>query len=136
MFFSIMPAICDARQRPLHIVMNDRGGVVSQRQQEIEAIRISGSRVEIRGAVCLSSCTMFLGSPDVCVSPKTRFGFHGPTDHGRPLNKPQFDYWSKIIASHYPTALSSWYMRIARHRTSGYYSLTGAQLIEMGFKSC
>lgn len=136
MFFSIMPGLADARQRPLHIVMNDRGGVVSQRQKEIETIRISGTRVEIRGAVCLSSCTMYLGSPDVCVSPKTSFGFHGPTDHGRPLKKRQFDYWSNIIAAYYPKKLSNWYMQTARYRLQGYYSLSGAQLIEMGFKSC
>ncbi len=116
--------------------MNDRGGVISERQKEIQTLAAKGARVEIRGAVCMSTCTMFLGSPELCISPNTRFGFHGPSDHGRPLTARQFDYWSKIIASYYPKTLARWYLSTARHRTNGYFNLSGKQLIRMGIPAC
>lgn len=135
-FLLTLPDLLNARQKPLHIVMNDRGGVVSQRKAEIQKIAAAGGRVEIRGRVCLSSCTMYLGAPDVCVYPTTSFGFHGPSNHGRPLGSKQFEYWSKVIASFYPADLARWYMKTARYIDKGYYNLTGAQLIALGISAC
>ncbi len=122
--------------QPVFIVRDDRGGLVSDRQAQIRRLQQKNTRIEIRGTVCLSSCTMYLGADNVCVVPRTRFGFHGPSDHGKPLSHPQFDYWSQVIADHYPKHLARWYMQTARHLSQGYYHLTGAQLIEMGFPNC
>lgn len=118
------------------VVHDDRGGVISERQRQIQYLIAQGTRIEIRGNLCLSSCTMYLGAPDVCVLPKTRFGFHGPSDHGRPLAPNQFEYWSQIIADHYPAPLDRWYLSTARHLTQGYYYLSGAQLITLGLPEC
>lgn len=123
-------------EQPVFTVQDDRGGLVSERQAQIRRLLRNGTRIEIRGSVCLSSCTMYLGVPDVCVLPRTRFGFHGPSDHGKPLSHRQFNYWSQVIADHYPKHLSRWYMQTARHLSKGYYHLTGAQLIELGFPNC
>lgn len=125
-----------ARMAPPYVVMNDRGGNVAKRAWEIQEIAARNKRVEIRGSICLSSCTMFLGSPDVCVNPRTRLGFHGPTNHGAQLTPEQFDYWSRVIAAHYPENIARWFMTKARYLTEGYYYLTGEQLIEMGFPNC
>lgn len=132
--------VMEYRQPPagqrVFIVHDDRGGVISERQHQIQSLTAQGTRIEIRGNVCLSSCTMYLGAPDVCVLPKTRFGFHGPSNHGRPLTSNQFEYWSQVIADHYPAPLDRWYMSTARHLTQGYYYLSGAQLITLGLTAC
>ncbi|WP_420567095.1 hypothetical protein [Thalassovita sp.] len=125
-----------AAQPKDYVVMNDRGGLVSARLTEIAELTAKGTRIQIRGRVCLSSCTMFLGAKNICVDPQTRFGFHAPTDHGRPLSPKAFEYWSHVIAAHYPRYLANWYLKTGRHLHKGYYYLTGAQLIEMGFVGC
>lgn len=110
------------------VIGDDRGGLVSQRQAQVERLRQQGMRVEIRGQHCLSSCTMLLDLPNLCVHPRTRFGFHGPQGYGSPLLPAQFEHWSQIIARHYPPRLRAWYLRVARHRVNGYHTLTGTQL--------
>ncbi len=120
----------------VRVVQNDRGGVVGSRVQEIAQLQQQRHRVEIRGQVCLSTCTMYLGAPNVCVSPQTRFGFHGPSYYGRPLKPQQFEYWSQVIASYYPDRLREWYMATGRYKSDGYYTITGAQLIRMGVAQC
>lgn len=118
------------------IVGNDRGGPVVARAEQIEHIRKSGQRVEIRGRQCLSSCTMYLGLADTCVNPNTIFGFHGPSQHGRALAKVDFDYWSQVIADHYPQNLQAWYMKTGRHRLHSYAKLNGRALIKLGIRQC
>jgi hypothetical protein len=121
---------------PAYVVMNDHGGDVATRIKEIKFVANHYTRVEVKGGVCLSSCTMFLGLPQTCVHPETKFGFHGPTDHGRPLPKERFDYWSEQIAAHYPPSLKHWYIQKGRYLLKGYYCLTGQQLITMGIHRC
>ncbi|MGH1356995.1 MAG: hypothetical protein ACRBBS_18245 [Thalassovita sp.] len=131
-----VPPQAIAIDSPAYVVMNDHGGDVETRIKEIKFVANHYSRIEIKGGVCLSSCTMFLGLPQTCINPKTKFGFHGPTDSGRPLTNERFDYWSAQIAAHYPANLERWYMSKARYLLKGYYCLTGAQLIKMGVRRC
>lgn len=130
------PAAAGPTTMLVKIIHNDRGGVVGARAQEIAGIQMRQQRVEIRGRVCLSTCTMFLGAGDVCVSPNTKFGFHGPSYYGRPLKPDQFEYWSQVIASYYPSRLKEWYLSEGRYRSKGYYTMSGAQLINMGVPQC
>ena len=123
-------------QAAVYIVGNDRGGIIGNRAAEIRRLKSSGKRVEIRGRVCLSSCTMYLGAGDVCVSPDTRFGFHGPSYYGKPLEKRYFDYWSDVLADHYPDPVRAWFMSTARFKQSGYYTVLGAELIRLGVEAC
>ncbi|WP_126623207.1 hypothetical protein [Oceaniglobus ichthyenteri] len=102
----------------------------------IDRIRALQQRVEIRGPMCLSSCTMYLGAGNVCIDPRVTFGFHGPSSYGQPLTRADFEYWSNVIASHYPAALRDWFMTTARHRITGYHRISGVQLIRMGFARC
>ena len=54
----------------------DQGGKILLYEDRIWANR--QQIVEIRGT-CISSCTMFLGSPNVCIGAAAVFGFHGPS---------------------------------------------------------
>jgi hypothetical protein len=131
-----VPSLAQAVPAQTVVVENDRGGLLAERLREIARLRQSGARVEIRGRVCLSSCTMYLAVPDICVDPDVTFGFHGPSSYGRPLSPARFETWSQIMASHYPETLRRWFLSVARYRTSGYYRVSGAQLISMGTPRC
>ncbi|NRB19961.1 MAG: hypothetical protein HRU33_21040 [Rhodobacteraceae bacterium] len=114
------------------IVSNYRGGLVRHRANEIAWLRNSRQHVEIRLSRCMSSCTMYLGAGDVCINPSTTFGFHGPTYYGQALSPDRFEYWSRLIASHYPEPLARWFMETGRYKTTGYYRIKGNKIIQMG----
>lgn len=118
------------------VIGDDMGGIVAPRVNEIRRINATGARVEIRGEVCLSSCTMYLGAGNLCVSPDTDFGFHGPSLFGADLPPQDFEYWSQVIAEHYNAPLRDWFMREARYRQLWHYTVTGEELIRIGYPSC
>ncbi|MEM8654391.1 MAG: hypothetical protein AAGF36_06570 [Pseudomonadota bacterium] len=118
------------------VVRNDRGGLLRARLYELQDLRRAGRAVEIRGAVCLSTCTLYLGLDDVCVAPGTTFGFHGPSSYGRALDPATFNRASEIIADHYPAALRDWYMETGRFKIRTMYRIKGAQLIRLGVRAC
>lgn len=118
------------------IIGNDRGGTLRARISEIQRISRTGQRVAVTGRICYSTCTMFLGLPQMCVSPDTIFGFHGPSSYGRPLDPEVFERASNIIADHYPDVLKDWYMTTARHSLTGLYRVSGKELIRLGVAAC
>lgn len=118
------------------VIGNDIGGIVGNRAAEVQRIKAAGTRVEIRGDICLSSCTMYLGAGDVCISPDTDFGFHGPSFFGADLPPGEFEFWSQVIADHYNPPLREWFMREARYRQIWHYTVTGEELIRLGYPSC
>ncbi|MBT0958243.1 hypothetical protein IV417_12670 [Alphaproteobacteria bacterium KMM 3653] len=130
------PDRADAQQFRPHVIMNDRGGLLENRLRELGHLRDTHAQVEIRGSICYSTCTMYLGLPDVCVSQKTKFGFHGPTSFGRKLTPVLFENASRMIAAHYPEPLRRWYLEEGRYRTKNLYYIRGRELIQMGVKSC
>ncbi|OZA19545.1 MAG: hypothetical protein B7Y02_00650 [Rhodobacterales bacterium 17-64-5] len=117
------------------VVRSDGGGFLGQRSDEIKYLRATGQRVELIGT-CISACTMYLSLPNACVSPTAVFGFHGPSGDGQSLSPEEFEHWSEVMARNYREPLRSWYLSTARYEISGYYKLTGAQLINMGYQSC
>lgn len=120
--------------RPI-IIRNDLGGDVGARANKISAMAASGQTVEIRGSVCYSACTMYLGLPGSCISRTTQFGFHRPSYYGAALEPDQFEFWSQVIAAHYPKALKTWYLQKGRHRAS-LQMISGAELIRLGVREC
>lgn len=118
------------------IIGDDRGGYVGERTREIAALNAQKTRVELRGRICYSSCTLYLGADNLCVSPTTVFGFHGPSRHGQTLTHDQFEHWSAVMARHYLPSLRKWFMDKARHRLRGYHRLTGQSLIDLGYPAC
>jgi len=117
------------------VVRSDGGGWLSQRSAEIRQLRATGQRVELRGT-CLSACTMYLALPNVCVDRSASFGFHGPTRNGQNLPAHEFEHWSGVMADTYREPLRSWYLTEARYRTTGYYQVSGSELINMGYPQC
>jgi hypothetical protein len=139
---SLLPTVASAQSSvatsssSVMIIGNDQGGLVSSRAAEISRILAQGRHVEIRGQVCYSACTMYLGMPDTCVLPQTSFGFHGPSHYGRQLSARDFEYWSQVIASHYPAPLRTWYLAEGRTRISDYFRISGSELIRLGVRQC
>ena len=115
-----------------YVVPSDRGGALSDRLLEISQVRAERHSVEIRGKLCFSTCTLFLGLPGACVNPGTIFGFHGPSRGGRRLEQEQFDYFSRVMAQYYPAALKAWFMAEGRYKIRGFYRISGADLIAHG----
>ncbi|MBY6140980.1 hypothetical protein KUV26_16190 [Leisingera daeponensis] len=122
-------------QAPL-VVGNDSGGYLHQRLIELKQLRRSAVRVEIRGRICYSTCTLFLGLPGTCVAPGTVFGFHGPSRRGVRLKDKDFEYFSRLMARHYPEPLRAWFLHTGRNRISGVYKIKGSELIRMGIAAC
>lgn len=118
------------------VVNNDRGGSLRERIYEIRTLRESARPVQILGQICYSTCTMYLGLPQTCVSPRTTFGFHGPSSYGRSLEPAVFERASELIRDHYPTALRQWYMDEARHSLWGLHRVSGAEIIRLGVRAC
>ncbi|MGJ8543886.1 MAG: hypothetical protein ACSHWZ_00480 [Sulfitobacter sp.] len=121
---------------PPLIIGNDRGGLLVERLREVAVLRESNRPVRIMGAVCYSTCTLYLGLPQTCISAKTLFGFHGPSSFGRPLQPVVFERASLAIASHYPPALKHWYITKARFKIASVQKVDGAQIIRMGVPAC
>ncbi|OCX58155.1 hypothetical protein BFP70_19035 [Thioclava sp. SK-1] len=124
------------RRLPPKIVGNDIGGLLSARIQEISQLERSGRQVVINGDYCISACTMYISLRNVCVYPKTVFGFHGPSKSGKELPAEKFEYWSARMASFYPANLARWYMKTGRHARKNYYRIRGAELIRQGVPAC
>jgi len=116
-------------------IRNDMGGDVGARANKIAAMRANGQSVAIRGPSCYSACTMYLSLAGSCVSRTTRFGFHRPSHYGAALSPDQFEFWSNVIAAHYPAPLQSWYMNEGRYSIS-LQVISGADLIRMGVAEC
>ena len=120
------------------IVRDGQGGGVVARARLIRRYQANGTHVEIRGEYCLSACTMYLTLATTCISPDTTFGFHGPSSrlYGIALNPAAFEYWSRVMADHYPEPLRSWFLTNGRHRTVGFHEFSGRDLIDMGVARC
>ena len=120
----------------VYVVNNDRGGSIRDRLIELRNLRASGQRVEIRGEICFSTCTMLLGLPQTCISPNTTFGFHGPSKSGKQLKPDRFEYFSRVISQYYPVPLQTWYMSTGRNRISRMYRIKGTEIVRMGVRAC
>jgi len=130
------PTLAGGSVGTAYVVGNDRGGFLRDRLIELRNLRGSGRRVEIRGNICYSTCTMLLGLPKTCISPDTTFGFHGPSKSGRRLKPERFEHFSRVIAQYYPATLQSWYMSTGRNRINGMHRIRGSEIIRMGIQAC
>jgi hypothetical protein len=133
---ALIPGLVAGQSRGITIIGNDRGGLVGERAQVVDSLRASGQRIEIRGTLCYSACTMYLGAGDVCVSPQTTFGFHGPSRNGTPLSPDRFEHWSLVMARYYNEPLRQWFMAEGRYAQQDVYRLSGQQLIDLGYAQC
>ena len=134
-FFQGRPVL--AQDSRVLVVHDDAGGSVGDRALEIRRINALRVLVEIRGSVCLSSCTMYLGAEDVCVGSDTVFGFHGPWNGEAALAPAFFEFWSEIMARHYSPALRSWFLEEARFvAPDRVLRVRGRNLAPLGYRIC
>ncbi len=140
MSFNTAPALAElskaSSEENILIIHTDLGGSVRQRYEEISTLIANDTKVEIRDGFCFSSCTMYIGLKNACVTSKARFGFHGPHSFLGPLSQDRFEEWSLFIAQFYPPPVRDWYLEIGRTTIYGYYKLSGADLIQLGVKDC
>lgn len=134
--FAAITGAAQAQQSDVYVVGNDRGGLLLDRIENIRQLRATGQQIQIQGNICYSTCTMYLGLPQTCISPETTFGFHGPSSYGRALDADTFRRASSLIARHYPAPLREWYMREGRHEIRMLYRFTGSEIIKMGVRQC
>ena len=120
------------------VIRNDRGGLIGDRIEHIQQLRLKGASVQIGPGYCYSSCTMYLGLEDVCVHPQTELGFHGPINLNtrKRLNGAQFERWTTLAASYYPPKISESFMNKWRYRSSGLYKFWASDLVRYGIKLC
>lgn len=119
------------------IVGNHKGGFVFGISSDVQDINRLGLPVRITGKDCISSCTIFLGARDVCISPETRFGFHKPSPApgtGR-MTQVRLAGVNHTITSHYLPALKRWWDSNAGKSKRIVY-LSGAELIRIGYRPC
>ena len=136
-FIAPGPANAEGRfAAPPLIIGDDRGGPLQERVDQLSHLRAQNRAVEIRGNVCFSTCTLYLGLANTCVSPATTFGFHGPSSYGAALDSRSFRQASELIASHYPPSLRAWYLSTGRYAIRRVHRISGRTLISMGVPAC
>lgn len=126
---------CAAYGKTIH---KDLGGPVAARMAEVDALRLSGERVKVKGT-CASACTLYMGLPNACTTRGAEWRFHGPSATTRGLGLPfdEFERVSQAMARHYPEPVRTWFLSTGRHIIGTYYRVSGAALIDMGaIKEC
>jgi hypothetical protein len=110
----------------------DRGGLILAREAEINKIIARGDAVKIVG-LCLSSCTMYLSMPNVCVSRGAVLMFHGPYVPNKVLPADQYIFAVNWMAEFYPPPIADWFRMIGH---DGDFWTTGQVLIDLGVTDC
>ncbi|SEM46060.1 hypothetical protein SAMN04488003_101194 [Loktanella fryxellensis] len=101
----------------------------------VNDLRMIGHTVEIRGKICYSTCILYPGTPNVCISPTATLGFHGPGRSGQPLSAAQFEAWSKVMAGGCSPALQQRFVS-GRSVIDDIYSMSGSQPAAFGYRTC
>lgn len=126
------------RMRNAQVIVGDHpGGLLKGIAADVSDINALGLPVRIIGRYCHSACTLFLGADRVCVSPKTRFGFHRPGNKpgAAPISAAGLRAAIKMAGTHYRPGLRDWWERQGS-RSRRLKELRGRDLIRMGYRSC
>lgn len=128
MFFAIVLAAPQAQALQVRVIRNDAGGSVSRYLMDATAASAFGQPIKIDGW-CASACTLYLGSPYTCVTPRAKLAFHAPRGGSAQQNR----HAAQVMAGKLPPAVGRWYMQNAAHLTGkNYQMLTAKQLVRMG----
>lgn len=112
------------------VIEHGEGGIILNVAAEVAAEKCS---VRLRGQIN-SADTLWLGARDVCVEPSVRMEFHGPRNYGLfRLSPVDFQYYSQVVADHYPKPLADWYMAAGRY---GFWTIRASELVRLGVKAC
>lgn len=121
------------------VVRHDYGGRVEPYVARLAMAEGRGEAVRIGPVECDSSCTLFLGAANSCVSPGAVFGFHAPWIGG-PNGGVVDRQMTALFASAYTPPLRKIFLRHVRNshgRAPGpLLKITGAQLANYGYRLC
>lgn len=126
------------RMRNARVIVRDHpGGYLAGTIADVEDINALGLPVRIIGRSCHSACTLFLGARDVCVSPRTSFGFHQPgRAKGRGLlDQGTLDAAIRKAAEMYRPGLRDWWLKRGS-RSKRLVYLSGRDLTRFGYRPC
>lgn len=111
----------------VRVIRNDAGGNVNKYLMDMNIAILSREVIHIDGW-CASACTLYLASPDTCVTDEATFAFHAPRG-GTPAENQEA---AKVIGAKLPEPLSDWYFSYAANlEVDQYVTLTGAQIVQM-----
>ncbi|HEY8162407.1 MAG: hypothetical protein ACR650_12240 [Methylocystis sp.] len=121
------------------VVDHDYGGRVEPYVARLAQARARGEQVRIGPVECDSSCTLYLGARNSCVSPGAVFGFHAPWVGG-PTSGVVDPQMTAVFASAYKAPLRRIFLRHVRN-TRGMVPgpllrISGAQLASLGYRLC
>lgn len=105
-------------------IHRDGGGFIVEYAKEANRLARTGEPVIIDG-ICNSACTIYLGLPNTCVTPRSRLGFHS----GKGGPKRVIEYANKLIMEMYPPKVRAW-VRSKGGLTSKLIVLQGKELLE------
>lgn len=116
-----------------------RGGDARVFTQHVIELERAKTQVRVLLPSCGSACTIYLIANDVCISPDTKFNFHGPADTDtvlstgeRGLTQKRIDDVTRVVANNYELrrpGLGRWYLKEAAHLWGhDYVTLTGRDI--------
>lgn len=127
-FFAIVLITPQAQAQKIRVIRNDAGGNVNRYLMDASAASAFGQQIKIDGW-CASACTLYLGSPYTCVTPRAKLAFHAPRGGSAQQNR----HAAQVMAGKLPPVVGRWYMQNAAHLTGqNYQMLTAKQLVRMG----
>ncbi len=103
----------------------DNGGNIHDYADLAATLRNKDVRIV---GVCKSSCTMFLGLPNACVSPDASIGFHGPSSDNQSIR--HLVGLVDKIAAHHPPVIAERF-RTDWGLTRDFTWLSGAEVLAM-----
>lgn len=130
LFFAVilMTPQAQAHKQKAQVIRNDAGGNVNRYLMEVSAAAAFGKPVQIDGW-CASACTLYLGSPYTCVTPRATLAFHAPWGGSPTQNRNA----AQVIATRLPAPVGRWYLQNAATLTGkNYLTLSAQQLVSMG----
>ena len=109
----------------------DGGGRVGDYLNFVGAANASGARVEI-GGVCASACTMKLGARNACVSSGAQLWFHAARNPDGRVNA----LATLMMLQQYPAGVRAWARARGALESTALTTMSGAQAISLGVRSC
>jgi hypothetical protein len=116
---------CAAPAQDVVVIRYNEGGDMIDFINERSRMQGSGKTYRIDG-FCASACAMFLSLPNVCVTPRSKLGFH----RGDGL----WEVFRDAYIVHLPPAMRGWY--VANAETTRTVFITGSQAIALGANAC
>lgn len=128
LFFAIVLITSQAQAQKIRVIRNDAGGNVNRYLMDSNIASAFAQKITIDGW-CASACTLYLGSPYTCVTPRAKLAFHAPRGGTAQQNR----HAAQVMAGKLPPSVGRWYMQNAAHLTGqNYQMLTANQLVRMG----